>query len=129
MGGQFFQSVMMKPSTCSEARWLGKRWRERALIARRQFEYWYEYQYSWRDWLPPVWVAIARCESGKNPPNWKHNSGSYQGAYGFAVSTWDRYRLRGYPDDAYDATPREQYEVALVLYRLFGFSPWGCAGA
>lgn len=100
----------------------------------RQAEHWY--QYAWRDWLPRGWYGIGSCETGYGgDPNWRHNSGTYQGAFGFAVSSWDAFvgsadpKAGPYPSEAYLATPRQQYEVALAIYRRYGLSGWGCRGA
>lgn len=95
------------------------------------------YHYSWQTWLPAKWQRVGACETGygKRPGNWTWNSGPFQGAFGFAVSSWDAFRGRAdpkagpYPSEAYLATPRQQYEVALAIYRQYGFSGWGCRGA
>lgn len=85
-----------------------------------------EYVYSGR-FLPPHWFHIATCESGGNPPIWTHNSGTYQGAFGFHHQSWDSFNTFGYPSEAYLATPEQQYRVALAIYHRYGFSGWGCA--
>jgi hypothetical protein len=105
-------------------------WRLRA-------EAWLSYQYDWRSWLPAKWARIGACETGygRRPGNWRHANSSYEGAFGFAKSSWDAFKYRAdpmagpYPADAWQATPRQQYEVALAIYRRFGFSGWGCRGA
>lgn len=111
--------------------------RRNARAARIAYEKWHHYHHAWWDWLPDKWARIGACETGygKRPGNWKWNSGSYQGAFGFAVSSWDAFRYRAdpkaapYPTEAYLATPRQQYEVALAIYYRYGFSGWGCRGA
>lgn len=85
-----------------------------------------EFVYSGR-FLPSHWFHIATCESGGNPPIWTHNSGTYQGAFGFHHDSWDRFNYYGYPSEAYLATPEQQYRVALAIYDMYGFSGWGCA--
>lgn len=81
-----------------------------------------------RPLMPGHWYRLAVCESGHNPPNWHHDSGTYQGAFGFYYGTWDQYRYPGYPREAYNATPTQQYRVALRVSRAIGgirFG-WGC---
>lgn len=84
------------------------------------------WQWRWDVWMPPMWVRLAECESGHRPPDWRHDGGIYEGAFGFYTGTWDRFKYAGYPDHAYDASPWMQYRVALRLFRRFGYSPWGC---
>jgi hypothetical protein len=86
------------------------------------------WQWRWQKWLPPVWQRIGACETGygKRPGNWHWNSGTYQGAFGFHRSSWDAFRLPGYPTEAYNATPWQQYRVALAIHRRYGFTGWGC---
>lgn len=124
-------------------------WRKSCRIARRVYRHHHnrlarlqadarrEYQYDWAAWLPDKWQRIGACETGygKRPGNWQHNSGTYQGAFGFAVSSWDAFvpyadpHAGPYPSEAYLATPRQQYEVALAIYRRYGLSGWGCRNA
>lgn len=85
-----------------------------------------EYVYSGR-FLPRVWFHIATCESGHDPPNWRHDSGTYQGAFGFHHQSWDGFNTFGYPSEAYLATPEQQYRVALAIHHKYGFTGWGCA--
>lgn len=97
----------------------------------------YDYHYNWQQWLPDKWQRIVACETGygKRPGNWRHANSSFQGAFGFATSSWDAFVPRAdpkagpYPSEAYLATPRQQYEVALAIYRMYGLSGWGCRGA
>lgn len=81
------------------------------------------WQWRWEKWLPPVWQRIARCETRLN---WQHNSGTYQGAFGFYHGSWDAFRPDRYPSEAYNATPWQQYQVALAIHRRYGFTGWGC---
>jgi transglycosylase-like protein len=74
-------------------------------------------------WLPKVWWAIGMCETGLN---YQHNTGTYQGAYGFYHGSWDAFRPSNYPSEAYNATPRQQLEVARAIWRRYGFTGWGC---
>jgi hypothetical protein len=80
-------------------------------------------QWNWQAWLPNVWRAIGECETQLN---WRHDSGTYQGAFGFYRGSWDAFKLAGYPDEAYQASPWQQYQVALAIYNRYGFSGWGC---
>jgi len=86
------------------------------------------WQYKYKVWMPVHWQNLAECESGSDPPNWQHDSGTYQGAFGFYTGTWDQYRLDGYPREAYQATPWQQWRVALRVARATGGIrfPWGC---
>jgi len=88
-------------------------------------------QWNWQAWLPDKWQRIGACETGygQRPGNWRHNSGAFQGAFGFRYTSWDDFRLPGYPTEAYLATPWQQYQVALAIYHRYGFSGWGCRGA
>lgn len=83
-------------------------------------------QWNWQAWLPDKWRRIGVCETGLN---WHHYNSSYEGAFGFATSSWDAFKPAGYPDHASQATPWQQYQVALNIYNRYGFSGWGCRGA
>lgn len=74
-------------------------------------------------WLPEIWWKIAWCETHAN---WRHDSGTYQGAFGMYHGTWDTYRLPGYPAEAYNATPRQQYAVARRVAANHTLNAWGC---
>ena len=128
-------SSWVKPRGCAEARYLAKVAQRKAAGARRAYARWHAYHWGWRRWLPANWLALGICESGHNPPNWSHDSGTYVSAFGI-------YRP-GYRDDAHRIgqlswdetvrrlhrlpTPREQYEAALSHYRANG-DGWGCPG-
>ena len=121
---------------CDVARRRAAEWRGRAGRAHVEYVAWHTYQFDWQKWLPRSWYGVGSCETGYGgDPNWRHNSGSYQGAFGFAVSSWDGFvasadkKAGPYPSEAYLATPRQQYEVALAIYRRYGLSGWGCRGA
>jgi hypothetical protein len=87
--------------------------------------------------MPDKWQRIGACETGygKRPGNFRHSNSSYEGFAGFAKSSWDSFKYRAdpkagpYPEDAWQATPRQQYEVALAIWRAYGFSGWGCRNA
>ena len=117
---------------CDAARRRAGEWRDRAKAARLELARWRAYHYAWRTWLPRGWQGVARCET---QTRWDWNSGTYQGAFGFAVSSWDAFvgaadpKAGPYPSEAYLATPRQQYEVALAIWRRYGLSGWGCRGA
>jgi hypothetical protein len=81
------------------------------------------WQYRYRIWMPEVWRAIIQCETQSN---FQHNSGTYQGAFGFYHGSWDAFRPKGYPSEAYLATPWQQYRVALRIYARYRFTGWGC---
>lgn len=83
-------------------------------------------QWNWQAWLPDKWRRIGVCETQLN---WQHYNSSYEGAFGFATSSWDAFKPAGYPDHASQASPWQQYQVALAIWRRYGFSGWGCRGA
>jgi hypothetical protein len=90
------------------------------------------WQWKWWVWLPDKWQRIGACETGygKRPGRWDWNSGLYQGAFGFAVSSWDQFKpVSWWPSEAYLATPWQQYQTALAIHRRYGFSGWGCRNA
>ena len=111
--------------------------RAKAAAAHRAWDAYFHYHYAWSEWLPDKWQRIGACETGygRRPGNWRHSNSSYEGAFGFAKSSWDSFKYRAdrkagpYPEDAWQATPRQQYEVALAIWRAYGFSGWGCRGA
>jgi hypothetical protein len=135
MGREPFKAPRALKAACP--RYLAALWRRKAHAARRQYERWFEYHYHWQAWLPDRWQRIGACETGygRRPGNWRHSNSSYEGAFGFAKSSWDAFKGRAdrkagpYPSEAYFATPRQQYEVALAIWRVYGFSGWGCRGA
>ncbi len=96
----------------------------KAAQARKAYLRW-SYEWEWQKWLPQMWKDIIQCETHSN---FQHSNSSYEGAFGFALSSWDGYKLPGYPRRAYMATPRQQYNVALAIVRgTGGTSGWGCA--
>jgi len=112
-------------------------WAERAEEARDSYNRWHRYHFDWPSWLPDKWQRVGACETGygQRPGNWRHSNSRYEGAFGFAKQSWDSFKSRAdrkagpYPSDAWQATPRQQYEVALAIWRAYGFSGWGCRGA
>lgn len=97
------------------------RWRACTYVLRERARQW-----NWQAWLPDKWRRVGVCETGLN---WQHYNSSYEGAFGFATSSWDAFKPAGYPDHASQASPWQQYQVALAIYRRYGFSGWGCRGA
>jgi hypothetical protein len=122
---------------CDTARRRAVEWRDKAARAHVELARWRAYHWNWQAWLPDKWQRVGACETGygKRPGRWDWNSGTYQGAFGFYHGSWDAFVPRAdpkagpYPSEAYMATPRQQYEVALAIYRRYGLSGWGCRGA
>lgn len=86
------------------------------------------WQWKYTVWMPKHWQNLAACESGASPPNWKHNSGTYEGAFGFYHGSWDQFRPARFPASASSATPWQQFVVARRIaahYRSIAGS-WGC---
>ncbi len=83
-------------------------------------------QWNWQAWLPDKWRRIGICETQLN---WQHYNSSYEGAFGFATQSWRSFKLPGYPEHANQATPYQQYMVALEIYKRYGLSGWGCRNA
>lgn len=108
-----------------------KFWRAKAYEARVGYQRWFNYHWAWWKWLPDKWARIGACETGygKKPGQWTWNSGTYQGAFGFYRGTWDAYKPKGAPSEAYLATPRQQYQCALNVAAVHGYGAWGCGGA
>lgn len=136
MGAQG-KPVKVRSARTECPRYLAHVLQRKARAWRLRAERWVAYHYDWRSWLPAKWQRIGACETGygRRPGQWTWNSGTYQGAFGFYHGSWDAFRARAdrkagpYPAEAYNATPRQQYEVALAIYRAYGFSGWGCRGA
>jgi len=71
-------------------------------------------------WLEPLLYRLGVCETGLD---WQFRAGSYQGFVAWYSSTWDLDKPAGYPDHAWQATPRQQALVArrsLRRGRYFG---------
>lgn len=98
----------------SYRKWQLKTWQARAEECR---------QWDWQTWLPSQWKTVIQCETQSNH---RHYNSSYEGAYGFATSSWDAFRPASYPSNANLATPWQQYMVASRIHARYGFSGWGC---
>lgn len=122
---------------CAAAKRRATEWRDRAAVAREKLAAWKAYHYDWASWLPDKWQRIGACETGygRRPGNWRHWNTGYEGAFGFAHSSWDGFvrsadpKAGPYPASAAQATPRQQWEVALAIWRRYGFTGWGCRNA
>jgi len=133
--GQPVRQLERSPQRCP--RYLLKIRKAKAAAAHREWNRYFHYHYAWSEWLPDKWQRIGACETGygRRPGNWRHSNSSYEGAFGFAKVSWDSFKYRAdpkagpYPEDAWQATPRQQYEVALAIYRMYGLSGWGCRNA
>lgn len=89
-----------------------------------------------------TWNDLADCETGDHhtrpdgtwdvipgTARWTAHDRLHQGGVQFAVSTWDRYRLRWLPHlrlpvDAHLATPAQQIAVARKVLELEGPGAW-----
>ncbi len=97
------------------------------------------WQYRWRVWLPDKWQRIGACETGygKRPGDFTWDSGKYVSAFGiyrpawyqFGGSRWPTGRELAADGTLHLPTPWEQYQVALRIWRRYGFSGWGCRNA
>lgn len=82
------------------------------------------YQWDYERWMPAWMIRLGQCEMSLD---WSRRWGIYEGAFAFATTTWDGYKLPGYPDSAADATPRQQMNVVFrIAHRLGVAGPWGC---
>lgn len=73
-----------------------------------------------------TWDKVARCESGGN---WHINTGNgYYGGLQFSRSTWNAYRLSGYPSRADLASKAQQIRVAERVLRSQGPGAWPVCG-
>jgi hypothetical protein len=75
-----------------------------------------------------LWLRVAQCEqpgNGYGGVNWQHRGPRYEGGLGFYYGSWDAYKPKGYPDNAGDATWRQQMNVANRLWARAGWG-WGC---
>lgn len=68
-----------------------------------------------------VWDRLAECETGGN---WKHRTSTYQGGLGFHHGSWDAYRPKGFPREAYLATREEQIAVGKRILADVGWGAW-----
>ena len=122
--------VALTKQTCPQIHRAVRFWRAKAAANRRRYQEW-AYQYDWRSWMPDKWQRIGACETGygKRPGDFHWNSGTYQGFVGFYYGTWDAYKPRGFPAEAYQATPRQQWIVAERVRATVGYGAWGCGGS
>lgn len=70
--------------------------------------------------ISPFAWAVAMCET---QGNFRHDGGSYEGAWGWFTGTWLLDRRDGYPSSPTRATPRQQNRVfydSLKKGRYFG---------
>lgn len=67
------------------------------------------------------WAPILQCESGGD---WYISHGLYEGGLQFHPGTWDAYKLPGYPEAAYQATPAQQIAVAELVLADQGWGAW-----
>lgn len=78
-------------------------------------------------WLPVGWYRLFVCETRMD---WRWGSqfsrSRYEGAPGFYSGTWDAYKPAGFPDHAWQASPKQQYRVARIVAGRVGLSAWGC---
>ena len=75
-----------------------------------------------------LWLKVGRCEqpgNGYQGIAWNTRGPTYEGGLGFASSSWDAYKPKGYPDNAGDATWRQQMVTANRLWHRVGWG-WGC---
>jgi hypothetical protein len=74
------------------------------------------------------WYRLADCESGGdwgyNPHTATWGSRYYEGGLQFAPGTWDSFKLPGYPDAAYLASPSQQIAVGERVRAAQGWSAW-----
>ena len=120
----------VRPLACPQIHRAVRFWRAKAHANRLRYEHW-AYEYDWRSWMPAKWQRIGACETGygKRPGDFRWNSGTYQGFVGFFYGTWDAYKPRGFPAEAYQATPRQQWIVAERVRAAVGYGAWGCGGS
>lgn len=80
-----------------------------------------------------IWLAMGRCEQPGNEwggVRWSHPGPTYQGGLGFWYGTWDSFKQgtsAASIDNAGDATPMQQIEVARKIRDRHGYRAWGCA--
>ena len=135
--GQPTAPPLEEAMNCRRLRERARYWIQAAKTNRVAADRHYNYHHAWATWLPDKWQRVGACETGygQRPGRWDWNSGTYQGAFGFYHGSWDAFVNRAdpkagpYPTEAYLATPRQQYEVALAIHRAYGFSGWGCRNA
>ncbi len=100
--------------------WQGRHRQCRAILAERAR------QWNWQAWLPPKWQRIAQCETGLD---FHFTNSQYVSAFGIARSSWAAFRPADVPAVPEQASPWQQWQVALAIYNRYGFSGWGCRNA
>ena len=68
-----------------------------------------------------VWDQLARCETGGD---WAYRHAIFQGGLGFYHGSWDAYRPRRFPSEAYDATREQQIAVGRRIRGDVGWGAW-----
>jgi hypothetical protein len=68
-----------------------------------------------------VWDRLAKCETGGN---WRHRNSTYQGGLGFYHGSWDAYRPKRFPREAYLASREEQIVVGKRIRADVGWGAW-----
>ncbi len=79
-------------------------------------------------YVPPILLAIRRCESGGNYQAANQRS-SARGAYQFLVSSWAAYghAARYGVFEAHRATNAQQDEAAVITWKRDGTRPWNAS--
>lgn len=58
--------------------------------------------------------------------NWRHHTTDYVSAFGIYRGSWSQFRPPSVPRDPERATPKQQFAVAMAIYRRYRFTGWGC---
>jgi hypothetical protein len=117
------RTPVVRGRSCHWARYAAGVWVSRAKAALKALRAW-EYEWAYEKWMPAWMIRLGQCEMALD---WARRWGIYEGAFAFATSTWDGYKLPGYPASAADATPRQQMMVVLRIARKLTVGiPWGC---
>lgn len=77
--------------------------------------------------VPPVWAALAECESHGEwdyGPHSAWGSRIFEGGLQFHPDTWDAFRGPDDPEAAYLATPEAQVAVAERVLAAQGWRAW-----
>jgi hypothetical protein len=73
--------------------------------------------------LPQPWSCIAWYESTDNAMAINQSSGD-QGAFQFALTTWETFAPISFPATPVDASLLQQYEVAQIVFSSQGSRAW-----
>ena len=69
-----------------------------------------------------TWDRLAQCESNGN---WSANTGNgYHGGLQFHPDTWNRHKLPGFPQYAYQASRIQQIDAAERVLASQGWGAW-----